>query len=166
MDFKDVWNKITGKPPSDKPEEKPKPPEQKPAAKPEGPSAAEQKKQAAKDRVKSPGPAERYLVNNPDVLQKAVNAKAEREKPKPTTHDFVPPTTPKPGPTVQTPFGPVRPTPPTYPPRPPSAAPPGVPRKPTNADRMLDRAKETLPPKPPPKSFRELHPNSERSRSR
>jgi len=106
MALKDIWNQIAGKPPSDKPEEKPKPPEQKPAAKPEVVlSDAERKKQAAKDRVETPGPAERFIVQNPEVLKKALDAKAERESPKPTKNEHQPPSQPKPGPMIQTPAG-------------------------------------------------------------
>ncbi len=132
---------ITGKPANGKQEPPPPPkPQEKPAPSPVTRSAQEQQKQAYKDRAKTPGPAERYVVKNPDVLQKAVDAKAEREQPKPTKNVHNPPSVPKQGPTIQTPSGPVRVTAPSSQPKP---APPSVPRKPTNADRMIDRAQKS-----------------------
>ena len=163
MDLKEVWNMIKGTPTAEKAKEPAKSADQKKATEAQHVSAAEQQKQAAVDRAKKPGPAERYLVKNPDLLKKAVDAKAERDKPKPTKHDHVPPSVPKPGPTIQTPSGPMRAAPQNHPPKP---VPPAQPRKPTNADRMLDRAKDKLPPKPPLKSYREAHPNAGRGRGR
>ncbi len=131
-------------------------------------SPAQEREQAAKDREKQPGPAERYVTSRPEVLDTALKAKAERDKPpqeKPTKLENQPPTKPQPGPVIQTPGGGTQRM--SVAPSPAKPVEPEKPRQPTNADKMLDRAGETAKKERPPiKSYAELHPNSGKDISR